>query len=72
MNFGVVDFNNSVEFSTFINLAGEVMSFILNLRFEIGSSKIRQILIFVDYFYDRRNLRPELSGTLFIFLDLNG
>jgi hypothetical protein len=28
MNFGVVLFRNSVEFSTFINLAGDVMNFI--------------------------------------------
>lgn len=28
MNFGVVDFKNSVEFSMFINLAGEVTNFI--------------------------------------------
>ena len=28
MNFGVVDLKNSVEFSMFINFAGEVMNFI--------------------------------------------
>ncbi len=29
MNFGVVDFKKSVEFSTFINFAGEVIIFIM-------------------------------------------
>ena len=65
MNLGVVDFRNSVEFSMFISLAGEVMIFIGIRKFEIESSKIKQILIFTAYFFNRRNLRPELSGTLF-------
>ena len=65
MNLGVVDFRNSVEFSTFINLAGEVMIFIGIRKFEIESSKIKQILIFTAYFFNRRNLRPDLSGNPF-------
>ena len=65
MNLGVVDFRNSVEFSTFISLAGEVMIFIGIRKFEIESSKIKQILIFTAYFFNRWNLRPDLSGNPF-------
>ena len=32
MNFGVVDLKNSVEFSTFISFAGEVMIFHENFK----------------------------------------
>ena len=49
MNLGVVDFRNSVEFSTFISLAGEVMIFIGMRKFEIESSKIRQTIFLTKH-----------------------